>query len=218
MPVPCSAWTVLPPCPSFQQQKVHNYIIRHRFSHCVPKQWNKLPSDIHHIQSSHTFKTVLKTHPYNYKQIHKWLQMMSSYFPLPLSLSLLVTFLLCTHVCVCMCTCMCVCVCVCACTCSRVCVCVWVCERACVHACVCVIRFMWTSNFFLLVKNKISIYQGGKISNQSDILVVSLFDQFSKKEKKEEINAAQRKRVHVACVCAHAHVCVCTVCVWVLDQ
>jgi len=32
------------------------------FSYRVPKQWNYLLSDIHHIQSSDAFKTVLKTY------------------------------------------------------------------------------------------------------------------------------------------------------------
>ena len=41
------------------------------FSYCAPKQWNSLPSDSHHIhiQSSHAFKTMLKTHLH--KQYHK---------------------------------------------------------------------------------------------------------------------------------------------------
>ena len=32
------------------------------FFYCGPKQWNSLPSDIRHIQSSHAFKTALKAH------------------------------------------------------------------------------------------------------------------------------------------------------------
>ena len=32
------------------------------FFYCAPKQWNSLPSDIRHIQSSHAFKTALETH------------------------------------------------------------------------------------------------------------------------------------------------------------
>ena len=32
------------------------------FSYCTPKQWNSLPADILHIQSSHAFKTALKNH------------------------------------------------------------------------------------------------------------------------------------------------------------
>ena len=31
------------------------------FSHCASNKWNSLPSDIRHIQSSHAFKTALKT-------------------------------------------------------------------------------------------------------------------------------------------------------------
>ena len=33
------------------------------------KQWNLLPSDIHHIQSSHALKTVLKTHLYKWYKL-----------------------------------------------------------------------------------------------------------------------------------------------------
>ena len=52
------------------------------FSCCAPKQWNWLPSDIRHIQSSHAFKTALKTHLY--KQYHnKWFHILSSYTPSP---------------------------------------------------------------------------------------------------------------------------------------
>ena len=36
------------------------------FSFCAPKKWNSLPSDIHHIQTSYAFKTVLKTHLYKH--------------------------------------------------------------------------------------------------------------------------------------------------------
>ena len=59
-------------------------------SHCAPKQWNSLPSDICHIQSSHphALKTVLKTNIY--KQYHnKCFSILSPSF---------VTFLLCTNV------------------------------------------------------------------------------------------------------------------------
>jgi len=38
------------------------------FSYCTPKQWNPLPSDICHIQSSQAFKTMLKTRLH--KQYH----------------------------------------------------------------------------------------------------------------------------------------------------
>ena len=38
------------------------------FSYCTPKQWNPLPSDICHIQSSQAFKTALK--PQLNKQYH----------------------------------------------------------------------------------------------------------------------------------------------------
>ena len=31
------------------------------FCYCAPKQWNSLPSNIWHIQSSHAFRTVLKS-------------------------------------------------------------------------------------------------------------------------------------------------------------
>ena len=95
-------------------------------SNCAPKQWNSLPSDICHIQSSTAFKTALKTHLY--KQYHnKWFQILSSYLPPftpppPPPLyppSLFVTFLLCSSVCVCVC---CVCVCMCMCMCVRACV------------------------------------------------------------------------------------------------
>ena len=60
------------------------------------KQWNSLPSDSHHIhiQSSHTFKTTLKTHLH--KQYHKWIQIL----PSPL-----VAFL---RACLCVCVCVCV--------------------------------------------------------------------------------------------------------------
>ena len=34
------------------------------FSYSAPKQWNSLPLDIRHIQSSHTFKTALNSHLY----------------------------------------------------------------------------------------------------------------------------------------------------------
>ena len=37
------------------------------FPYCVPKQWNSLPSNIRHIQSSDAFKTALKI--YFYKQL-----------------------------------------------------------------------------------------------------------------------------------------------------
>ena len=37
---------------------------RRSFSYSAPKQWNSLPSDNRHIQSSHAFKTALKTHLY----------------------------------------------------------------------------------------------------------------------------------------------------------
>ena len=55
------------------------------------KQWNSLPSDICqcHIQSSHAFKTVLKTHLY-----HKFIQFMSVDFPTTYLPSLLLKFLL----------------------------------------------------------------------------------------------------------------------------
>ena len=34
----------------------------HSFSHAVPSNWNSLPHEIRHIQSTTAFKTVLKTH------------------------------------------------------------------------------------------------------------------------------------------------------------
>ena len=68
-------------------------------SNCAPKQWNSLPSEIHHIQSSCALKNALKTHLY--KQYPKWFQnyvcllASPSYPPSPL-----ITFLLRIHVCV----------------------------------------------------------------------------------------------------------------------
>ena len=40
------------------------------FFYCAPKQWNSLPSVIRHIQSSHAFKTGLKTHLLQYNQYY----------------------------------------------------------------------------------------------------------------------------------------------------
>ena len=63
-----------------------------------------LSSDIRHMQSSHAFKTALKTHIY--KQYHKkQFQILSSSSSSPQkknppTLSLPITFLLCTCVCV----------------------------------------------------------------------------------------------------------------------
>ena len=63
---------------------------RHSFSYCAPKQWNFLPCDNHHIQSSHVFKIASK----NKTTLHyRWFQI--QFCPL-LSLSP-VTFLLCAR-------------------------------------------------------------------------------------------------------------------------
>ena len=101
---------------------------QHSFSYSAPKQWNFLPSDIHHIQSSHAFNAALKT--YLYKQYYNWFRILSSFFPNPhLPPSLIhVAFLSlspCIFVCVCVCVCAGVCVCV------LVCVCVCMCGEEC---------------------------------------------------------------------------------------
>ena len=90
-------------------------------SYFAPKQWNSLPSDIRHIQSSRALKTVLKTHLY--KQ-HSWFQIQSSFFTnlphlllssryIPLSALPHIRVRVCVGVCVCACVCVCVSVCVC---------------------------------------------------------------------------------------------------------
>ena len=40
-------------------------------SYCAPKQWNSLPSDICHIQSSHAFKPAFTMH------LNRWFQILS---------------------------------------------------------------------------------------------------------------------------------------------
>ena len=97
------------------------------FSYFAPKQWNSLPSDIRHIQSSRALKTVLKTHLY--KQ-HSWFQIQSSFLTSLTSFSHPVTFLslrsrIFVFVCVCACVCWCMSVCVCVCVCVCLCVCLW---------------------------------------------------------------------------------------------
>ena len=55
---------------SFILLQTHEYYVvtktfsQRYFSYCAPKQWKSLPSDIRHTQSSHTFKTALKTLTY----------------------------------------------------------------------------------------------------------------------------------------------------------
>lgn len=55
----------------------------------LQKQWNSVPSDICHIQSSHGFKTALKkTHPelqiiLQVQMYNKWFQILSSFCPPP---------------------------------------------------------------------------------------------------------------------------------------
>ena len=73
------------------------------FTYCAPKQWHSLPFDICQNQSSHAFRTVLKTHPY--KQYHKWFQILSSSFcpPPPTPTLSLDSFSVCVCVCVCVC-------------------------------------------------------------------------------------------------------------------
>ena len=74
----------------------------------APKQWNSLPSDSCHIQSSHAFKTALKTHLY--KQSYNWFQILYSFVPnLPhLLLSSLLHSSLCAPAYLCVCWCVCV--------------------------------------------------------------------------------------------------------------
>ena len=79
-------------------------------------QWNSLPSDIHHIQSSHAFKTALKTLQTIPQVISNSVFLLASPFhhPSPLATSV-------PSVCLCVCLCMCACACVCvrACVCAR---------------------------------------------------------------------------------------------------
>ena len=68
----------------------------HSFSYCAPKQWNFLPCDNHHIQSSHAFKTASKNKT---KQLYTTGDFKFSFTPS--SLSFPVTFLLCARARVC---------------------------------------------------------------------------------------------------------------------
>ena len=58
-------------------------------------QWNLLPSDIHHIQSSHAFKTALKIHLYKHQQVLS----NSAFLLASPSLPSLITFFLLARVC-----------------------------------------------------------------------------------------------------------------------
>ena len=72
-----------------------------RFSYHAPKQWNSLPSDIHHIQSSQAFKTKLTSTKNVITSDFKFCRL--TCLPPPYPPSLHVTFLLCVCVCVCVC-------------------------------------------------------------------------------------------------------------------
>ena len=96
-------------------------------SYCAPKQWNSLPSDIRHIQSSHASTTCVKHSPQ--QTIPQLISNSGSSFlnssaPPPLFLIL---------ACVCVCVCVCVSMRVCVCVSAYVCVCVCVCQHACVR-------------------------------------------------------------------------------------
>ena len=108
---------------------------QHSFSYSAPKQWNSLSSDIRHIQSSHAFKTALKTHLYK-QYYNKWFQILSSFF-----LDLLLSCLL--HSSLCALTYLCVCVVVCVCVHASVCVARNVMFIYYFEAYVCICRFDW---------------------------------------------------------------------------
>ena len=66
---PISLTSLSVPSRRFVQLQTRRYFVsamlkivfgHHSFSYCAPKQWNFLPCDNHHIQSSHAFKTTSK--------------------------------------------------------------------------------------------------------------------------------------------------------------
>ena len=78
-----------------------NIFVQRCYSYWAPKQWNSLPSDIRHIQSSYAFQAALKTHLHK-QHNNKWFKW-RHLTCLPLPLPSLHSFGVPVYVCVCVC-------------------------------------------------------------------------------------------------------------------